>query len=42
MEYTEVLINIRKIVRSINLESKRIQKEPAAFVRWNIDHTSDA
>lgn len=27
MEYTEVLINIRKIVRSINLESKRIQKE---------------
>ena len=27
VEYTEVLINIRKIIRSINLESKRIQKE---------------
>lgn len=27
MEYTDVLINIRKIIRSINLESKRIQKE---------------
>lgn len=27
MDYTEVLINIRKIIRSINLESKRIQKE---------------
>lgn len=27
MEYTEILISIRKIVRSINLESKRIQKE---------------
>lgn len=27
MIYTEVLINIRKIIRSINLESKRIQKE---------------
>jgi DNA-binding MarR family transcriptional regulator len=27
MEYTEILINIRKIVRSINLESKRIEKE---------------
>ena len=27
MKYTEVLINIRKIIRSINLESKRIQKE---------------
>jgi DNA-binding MarR family transcriptional regulator len=27
MEYTDVLINIRKIVRSLNLESKRIQKE---------------
>ncbi len=27
MIYTDVLINIRKIVRSLNLESKRIQKE---------------
>jgi DNA-binding MarR family transcriptional regulator len=27
LDYTEVLINIRKIIRSINLESKRIQKE---------------
>ena len=27
MEYTEVLINIRRIIRSINLESKRIDKE---------------
>lgn len=27
MKYTDVLINIRKIIRSINLESKRIQKE---------------
>lgn len=27
MEYREILINIRKIVRSINLESKKIQKE---------------
>ncbi|MBN3034795.1 MAG: MarR family transcriptional regulator [Bacteroidales bacterium] len=27
MEYTEILINIRKIVRSVNLESKKIQKE---------------
>jgi len=27
MDYTEILINIRKILRSINLESKRIQKE---------------
>jgi len=27
MEYTEILINLRKILRSINLESKRIQKE---------------
>lgn len=27
MEYTDILINIRKILRSINLESKRIQKE---------------
>lgn len=27
MEYTEVLITIRKILRSINLESKRIEKE---------------
>ncbi len=27
MEYADVLINIRKIIRSINLESKRIQKE---------------
>lgn len=26
-DFTEVLINLRKIVRSINLESKRIQKE---------------
>ncbi|MCG8574663.1 MAG: MarR family transcriptional regulator [Flavobacteriales bacterium] len=27
MKYTDVLINIRKIIRSINLESKRIEKE---------------
>jgi len=27
MEYTEILVNIRKILRSINLESKKIQKE---------------
>jgi len=27
LDYTEVLINIRKMIRSINLESKRIQKE---------------
>ena len=27
MEYAEVLINIRKIIRSINLESKRIERE---------------
>jgi DNA-binding MarR family transcriptional regulator len=27
MDYTEILISIRKIIRSINLESKRIQKE---------------
>jgi DNA-binding MarR family transcriptional regulator len=27
LEYTEILINIRKIVRSLNLESKKIQKE---------------
>ena len=27
MEYTEILINIRKIIRSINLESKRIERE---------------
>lgn len=27
MEYTEILINIRKILRSLNLESKKIQKE---------------
>lgn len=27
MEYTDILINLRKILRSINLESKRIQKE---------------
>ncbi len=27
MEYAEILISIRKIVRSVNLESKRIQKE---------------
>lgn len=27
MEYRDILINIRKIVRSINLESKKIQKE---------------
>lgn len=27
MEYTEILVNIRKLVRSINLESKRIQKK---------------
>jgi DNA-binding MarR family transcriptional regulator len=27
LEYKEILINIRKIVRSLNLESKKIQKE---------------
>lgn len=27
MNYTNILINIRKIVRALNLESKRIQKE---------------
>jgi len=27
MEYKEILINIRKILRSLNLESKKIQKE---------------
>ncbi len=27
VEYTDILINIRKIIRSINLESKRIEKE---------------
>lgn len=27
MEYTDILTDIRKIVRSINLESKRIQRE---------------
>ena len=27
MEYTDVLISIRKIIRAINLESKRIEKE---------------
>ena len=27
MDYTEVLIKIRKVIRSINLESKKIQKE---------------
>ena len=27
MNYTEILIHIRKIVRALNLESKRIQKE---------------
>lgn len=27
MKYTEILINIRKIIRSVNLESKRIEKE---------------
>lgn len=27
MDSTEILVNIRKIVRSINLESKKIQKE---------------
>ncbi|MDP2238330.1 MAG: MarR family transcriptional regulator [Bacteroidales bacterium] len=27
MHFTNILINIRKIVRSVNLESKRIQKE---------------
>lgn len=26
MEYTDILINLRKIIRSINLESKRIEK----------------
>ncbi len=27
MEHTDILINIRRIVRSLNIESKRIQKE---------------
>ncbi|MFT5168019.1 MAG: hypothetical protein ACI8P3_003258 [Saprospiraceae bacterium] len=27
MKYTEILIRIRQIVRSVNLESKRIEKE---------------
>lgn len=27
MDYTDILINIRKLVRSLNLESKRIQKK---------------
>lgn len=27
LDYTEILTDIRKIVRSVNLESKRIQKE---------------
>lgn len=27
MEYTDILISIRKIIRSINLESKRVQKQ---------------
>ena len=27
MKYTDILINIRKIIRSINLESKRIEKD---------------
>lgn len=27
MEYTEILVNIRKILRSLNLESKKIYKE---------------
>lgn len=27
MDYTQILINIRKIIRSVNLESKRTEKE---------------
>jgi DNA-binding MarR family transcriptional regulator len=27
MNYTDILVNIRKIIRSVNLESKRIEKE---------------
>lgn len=27
MEYTEILVNIRKILRSLNIESKKVQKE---------------
>lgn len=27
MDYTEILVEVRKIVRAINIESKRIQKE---------------
>jgi len=27
MDYTEILLSIRKIVRSLNIESKRVQKE---------------
>lgn len=27
MKYSEILINLRKIIRSVNLESKRIEKE---------------
>jgi DNA-binding MarR family transcriptional regulator len=32
MEYTEILINIRKILRSLNLESKKIQKEQGVSI----------
>lgn len=27
MDYTDILVNIRKIIRAVNLESKRIEKE---------------
>jgi DNA-binding MarR family transcriptional regulator len=27
LEYTKILVNIRKIIRSLNLESKKVQKE---------------
>lgn len=27
MDYTQILVNLRKIIRSVNLESKRIEKE---------------
>jgi DNA-binding MarR family transcriptional regulator len=32
MEYTDILINIRKILRSLNLESKKIQKEQGVSI----------
>jgi hypothetical protein len=35
MKYTEILIRIRQIVRFVNLESKRIEKNTAlAFLNY--------